>query len=142
MNNNGFMLDEHIYIRTFTITIIFTVFGFCMFLLQEKRHSNSPTKLSALIGDLCEVSDRRGRLRGEVSFRCLNYGSSPPSRCHHSPGEGKTKAGQCFISGALVFQIPKGSKMRVTSGLLGCISRHTPLSPPPHSYLSSLHSCV
>lgn len=32
-------------------------------------------------------------LRGKVSFRCLNYGSSPPFCCHHLLGRARQKEG-------------------------------------------------
>lgn len=39
-----------------------------------------------------EVSDKEGGA-GEVSFRCLNYGASPPSHCHRPQGRERQKEG-------------------------------------------------
>lgn len=60
---------------------------------QIHTHTYSAPILSALICDLCRGEWQEGRCRGEVSFRCLNYGSSPPYRCHHPQGRARQKEG-------------------------------------------------
>lgn len=54
-----------------------------------------------------------------MSFRCLNYGSSPPSRCHRPRGEGETKSEAMFhLRRRGIFKIPRGAKEEGDAGLL------------------------